>query len=103
MDALRAEKFPGQEARVIFVVKHLKIHNGWAWADVTPQDNAGNPVSERRTALLRFEGGKWKSVNLGKVSETSTHPTDGKGATTLIKNVLSLYPDVPPDIFPASR
>ncbi len=103
MDALRAEKFPGQEAKVIFVVKHLKIHNGWAWADVTPQDNAGNPVSERRTALLRFEGGKWKSVNLGKVSETSTHPSDGKGATTLIKNVLSLYPDVPPDIFPASR
>ncbi len=103
MDALRAGEFPGQEAKVIFVVKHLKIHNGWAWADVTPQDNAGNLVSERRTALLRFERGKWKSVDLAKLSETSTHPIDGKGATTLIKNVLSLYSDVPPDIFPASR
>ena len=104
MDALRAEKFPGQEATVIFVVKHLKIHNGWAWADVTPQDNAGKPLSDGMSALLHFEGGKWKSVDLGKVSETSPHPTDGKEASsTLVKNVLSLYPDVPPDIFPTRR
>lgn len=104
MDALRAEKFPGQEAKVIFVVKHLKIHNGWAWADVTPQDNSGNPVSKRQTALLRFDGGKWKSVSLGKVAETAAPSSEGKRAnSTLVKNVLSLYPDVPPDIFPAGR
>lgn len=101
MDALRAEKFPGQEAKVIFVVKHLKIHNGWAWTDVTPQDRAGNSLSEGRTALLHFEGGKWRSVDLSKLSETAPHPTDGKGASsTFVKNILSLYPDVPPDIFP---
>lgn len=104
MDALRAEKFPGQEAKVLFVVKHLKIHNGWAWADVTPQDHAGNPVSDGMKALLRFEEGKWKSVDLGKVPGTSSYPTDEKGASSaLVKNILSLYPDVPPDIFPASR
>ena len=101
MDTLRAEKFPGQEARIIFVVKHLKIHNGWAWAEVTPQNTAGKSFSVAR-ALLYFKGGKWKSVDLGKLSKTSTHPTDGKGGrSTLVKNVLSLYPDVPPDIFPA--
>ncbi len=104
MDALRAEKFPGQEAKVIFVVKHLKIHNGWAWADVTPQHNAGKSFSDGMSALLHFEGGKWKSVDLSKLSETSSRPTGGKGAgSTLVKDVLSLYPDVPRDIFPASR
>jgi cell wall-associated NlpC family hydrolase len=104
MDALRAEKYPGQEAKVIFVVKHLKIHNGWAWADVTPQDNAGKSLSDGTTALLRYDGGKWKSVDLGKLSETSTHSTAGKGTSAgFLKNVLSLYPDVPQDIFPASR
>lgn len=104
MDALRAEKFPGQEAKVIFVVKYLKIHNGWAWAEVIPQDTAGKSLSEGTTALLYFEGGKWKSVDLGKLSKPSTHPTDRKGRrATLVKNVLSLYPDVPPDIFPVGR
>ena len=101
MDALRAEKFPGQEAKVVFVVKHLKIHNGWAWTDVSPQDRAGNSLFKETTALLHFEGGKWKSVDLSKLSETSTHPADGKGASsTFVKNILGLYPDVPPDIFP---
>lgn len=42
----------------------------------------GNPVSARRTELLRVEGGKWKSVDLAKLCETPTHPTDGKGAPT---------------------
>jgi len=105
MDSLRAEKFPGQEAKVIFVVKHLRIHNGWAWADVTPQDTAGKSLSDGMSALLHFDGGKWKSVDLSKLSETSTPSTgDRKGATShFVKAVLSLYPDVPRDIFPASR
>lgn len=101
MDALRSEKFPGQEARVIFVVKHLKVHNGWAWAEVTPQDTAGKSVSERIAALLQFVEGKWKSVDLGKLSDT---PTGGKGVSpTFLKSVSNLYPDVPPDIFPTRR
>lgn len=104
MDALRVEKFPGQEARVIFVVKHLKVHNGWAWAEVTPQDHSGTPVSDGITALLQSEGGKWKSVDLGQLSDTPTSSTGGKGASpTFFKSVSILYPDVPPDIFPTRR
>jgi hypothetical protein len=104
MDALRAEKFPGQEDKVIFVVKHLKIHNGWAWTDVTPQDHQGKAVGDGTTALMHFEDGKWKSVDLGKLPELSKHPTSAKGTSLgFVKNLLELYPGVPSDIFPTRR
>jgi hypothetical protein len=104
MDALRTEKFPGQEARIIFVVKHLKVHNGWAWADVTPQDRAGKAVTGAKTALLHFEGGTWKSVDLSKLPELPTHPTRANVASaSFVKNLLNLYPGVPMDIFPTQR
>ncbi|MEP6668964.1 MAG: NlpC/P60 family protein [Chthoniobacter sp.] len=101
MDALRAENFPGQEGKVVFAVRCLKIHNGWAWTEVTPQDHAGKSLSGGKPALLHFEGGKWKSVDLSKLSGTSIEPNDGKGASSaFVNNILGVYPDVPRDILP---
>jgi len=99
MDALRAESFPGGEAKVVFVVKYLKIHHGWAWTDVSPQDQAGKSLAAGRTALLHFDGENWKSVDLGKLPGTSGKTT----SASFVKEVLALYPDVPPDIFPSRR
>ena len=97
MDALRAAKFPGQEDKVIFFVKRLKVHNGWAWSEVVPQNPQGAPIGEGFTALSRFQGGKWKYEDLGKAGESSATKS------SFIDQVLKLHPGVPADILPARR
>src|SRR5689334_18857987 len=75
LDALRAVQFPKQE--VVYVVNYLKVHNDWAWVDVSPQDKKGKPVAEGGIALMHCKKGKWGYVDTSKVPED---PKDPEGA-----------------------
>ena len=101
MDALRADRFPKEAKNVIFQVNYLKVHNGWAWADVTPQDHGGTPIEKRYSALLRFEDGMWKAVEAVKLPVETAKTKGGKGADrAFVKSMLEALPAVPTDIFP---
>ena len=104
MDALRDEYLKGSGQRVIFEVNHLKVHQGWAWADVTPLDNRGKPVGEGGPNLLHYEKGAWVIADLSGVEEDPNDPLGPMDPTPrYIKNLQKKFPGVPADIFPARR
>jgi hypothetical protein len=104
MDALREEFFKGSGQRVVFQVNHLKVHQGWAWADVTPLDDKGKAVAEGGPNLLHYEKGAWAVVDLAGVEDDPDNPMGPMDPTPrYIRNLQKKYPGVPADIFPARR
>src|SRR5215470_14055778 len=104
MDALREDYKKGTGDEVIFKVNFLKVHNGWAWADVTPLDNKGKAVAEGGASLLHNEEGQWKVMDLSQVEEDPDNPMGPMDPTPrYIKNVQKKYPGVPADIFPKKQ
>jgi hypothetical protein len=102
MDVLRDDFFKQTNQRVVFQVNHLKVHQGWAWVDVTPLDDKGKAVAEGGPALLHYEKGAWTMVDLTVVADDPDDPLGPMDPSPLyIKNVQKKYPGVPTDIFPA--
>ncbi|HMG03907.1 MAG TPA: hypothetical protein VK581_00515 [Chthoniobacterales bacterium] len=90
LDAYRAEwTTPDSIKDVIFVVTHLKVHDGWAWLEVNPRSSDGSQRFESEQGLLHKEGAGWKVLQR-------------KSGTTAryFKNLKAKFPAVPADIFP---
>lgn len=101
MDALREGDKTNFDKPVVYMVNYLKVHNGWAWTDVTPMDDKGNALAEGEQALLHYENGKWVSKDLAKVADDPNDPLGAEDPSPrYIRNVLKVYPEAPPDIFP---
>ena len=95
MDALRGSD------QVVFQVHFLKVHHGWAWADVTPLDSKGQTTAEGGPQLLHLVDGKWKVLDLSKVPEDPKDPEGAEDASPgFIRNLRKTFPGVPADIFP---
>lgn len=104
MDALRENFKTDTGATVIFQVHYLKVHNGWAWTDVTPLDDKSKPVAEGGPALLHYEKDKWAVIDLSTVAADPDDPLGDQDASPgFIKNLRQKYPAVPIDIFPRQR
>jgi hypothetical protein len=102
MDALREDQKSAFEGKkLVFKVHHLKVHNGWAWLDVTPMDDKGNALAEGGPNLLHYENSTWKVKDLSKVADDPDDPMGPEDASPgFIRNLRKVYPDVPTDIFP---
>jgi hypothetical protein len=95
LDALRGDQ------QVVFKVHSLRVHNGWAWIDVTPLDKQGNAVAEGGPNLLQLERGKWKVLDLSKVPDDPNDPLGPEDASPrYLKNLRKTFPNAPADIFP---
>lgn len=95
IDALRGTQ------DVVFKVHFLKVHDGWAWIDTTPQDKRGRAVAEGGPNLLHLEDGKWKVLDLSRVPDDPKDPLGAEDASPgFIRNVRKTFPGVPADIFP---
>ncbi len=107
MDVLREhfQKYNGDgNQEVQFKVHYLKVHNGWAWADVTPLDTKGKPIAEGGTSLLQFQEGKWSSIDLTTIPPDPDNPMgDQEASSGFLKNLHKKYPQVPLDIFPKKQ
>jgi hypothetical protein len=78
MDTLRVPVEKELKQNVVFRIRRLKVQNGWAFLDGTPQQPGGKPVNYRNTryqtaieagafddgilALLRKDKGAWRVV-----------------------------------------
>jgi hypothetical protein len=101
LDVLREEYRQGQGIQVQFLVNHLKVKDGWAWANVTPLDGDGKPVGEGWPSLLHYEEGKWVTKDLITVAETLDDPVGPMDPSPeYIKGVQKKYPGVPAEIIP---
>ena len=98
LDALRTDD------QVSFKVHFLKVHNGWAWIDVTPLGKDGKPVAEGGPSLLHHEQGEWKVQDLSKVPEDPHDPLGPEDASRgFVRNLRKTFPGVPADIFPKPK
>lgn len=59
-DAMRAR---GDNHDRVFVVRYLKVQNGWAWMTADPQSPDGKSHYESESALLRNDGTGWKVLD----------------------------------------
>jgi hypothetical protein len=96
LDALRGGE------NVVYQVHFIKVHNGWAWVDVTPLD----PATKEATAeggpnLLHLVNGKWTVMDLSRVPEDKNDPMGAEDASpTFVRNLRRTFKGCPADIFP---
>lgn len=106
MDALREHlrtNLGNLAADVTFEVNHLKVHNGWAWVDVTEKRADG--TGDGWDTLLRKEKGRWKvkesPFGLDEIPpDEKIFGDDHSLYAKRIRAIRKLYPSVPTDIFP---
>lgn len=102
LDAVREEYKGGADQPAKFKVNYLKVHQGWAWIDVTPLDGSGQPVGDPAPLLFSNENGKWMSKDLNDVmTEGKGHSGPHDPNSKYLKALQKKYPGVPADIFPA--
>ena len=89
--------------KIIFVVKHLKVKDGWACVNVQPTRD-GKDEGEPRWKLLRLVEGVWEDVDyFGKLfpfasEEETLDALDMKKGT--VDKLLVKLPGCPKEIFP---
>ena len=60
LDAMRLR---GDNHKQVFVVRHLKVSEDWAWVTVDPKSADGAQQYEPESALLRRTGSRWRVVD----------------------------------------
>jgi hypothetical protein len=103
LDAVAEEYKGGDDHPASFKVNYLKLHNGWAWIDVTPLDASGQPVADPAPLLFYNDKGKWVGKDLEAVmTEGEEHDGPHDPSPKYIKALQKKYPGVPTDIIPRS-
>src|SRR5271166_4733497 len=77
----------------VFVVRYLKVQNGWAWMMGDPQSPDGKSHYESESALLRNDGTGWKVLD----QPCTEADCDDKKEMARIR---AAYPKAPAGIFP---
>ena len=102
LDAVREEYKEGADRPAKFQVNYLRVHNGWAWVDVTPLNESGQPVADPAPLLFFNENGKWAARDLNAVPvEGDGHAGPHDPSPKYLEAVQKKYPGGPADIFPA--
>lgn len=103
LDAVREEYKEGADQPADFKVNYLRVHNGWAWIDVTPLDASGKQVADPAPLLFYNDNGKWTAKDLNDVSvDGDEHEGPHDPSPKYIKALQKKYSGVPVDIIPTS-
>ena len=98
LDALRQEVKRIHGLDVVFVVKHLKVKNGWAWAHTLPQSPDGTNRYEDVSALLQLQDGAWTVV---EIPCGEAENPDCLNGPEYFSGLKKRFPGVPTEIFPS--
>ncbi|MFT3988523.1 hypothetical protein [Aestuariivirga sp.] len=90
MDAMRAK---GDLPNRIFIVKFLKVSQGWAWLEADPRSKDGKQSYEPESALLQQTGKAWKVVDQPCAEESCD-------ADEELSRIKTGHPEAPAVIFP---
>lgn len=97
LDALRGKVQQLHGLEVVFVVRHLRVKDGWAWVHALPQSPDGVSRYEDVSALLRKSGAAWGVVELPCAEEGNDHCLGSPDYFRLLKE---RFPNLPLDILP---
>ena len=98
LDALRLEVKRIHGLDVVFVVEHLKVKNGWAWAHTLPQSPDGSNRYEDVSALLRLQDGVWAVAEIPCGEDENPDCLNGPG---YFSGLQGRFPGIPTEIFPS--
>jgi len=105
LDTLRKELEGSGESkvRIVFVVRHLKMKNGWAWASTDPQSPDGTKMYEPVEALLHKKAGSWQLATMRpSFGECEDDPECGDDVR-YYHAVRKQFPEAPSSIFPVAE
>ena len=94
--SLRQYMDPSKILRLSYVVKYLKVNNGWAWVLATPQSKDGEIQYTPVYALLHLEDGAWK---VKAYTRTEKGKPDFLISTGFLEKLKNRFPEAPPNIF----
>jgi hypothetical protein len=97
LDALRLEVKRIHGLDVVFVVRHLKVKDGWAWAHTLPQSPDGERRYEDVSALLQLQDDAWTVVEIPCREEENPNCLTGP---TYVLHLQERFPSVPIEILP---
>ncbi len=97
LDALRKEVKLIHGIEVVFVVKHLKVKDGWAWVHTAPQSPDGKSRYEDISALLQLENDIWKVAEIPCTEVENPECLDGPD---YFKQLQVRYPDISAELLP---
>lgn len=97
MDALR--KMLGMED-VVFVVRFLKLSQGWAWAETEPRSADGRNRYEPVDCLLRRQDGTWTVLQCRPCCGECEDDPDCREPSWYYRKLRSAFPQAPSGIFP---
>jgi hypothetical protein len=80
---------------VVFVVRHLKVKDGWAWVQVLPQSRGGAQQYEDVSALLRLRDGAWSVAETACAEVDNPDCVDGPEFGARLR---ARFPGVPQEI-----
>lgn len=89
--------------KILFVVHHLKVKDGWACVNVTPTKN-GKEFAEPRWAVLRESKDGWEKVDYFEKLRPFAREADTLDALNMsqdtVRRLLPKLPGCPKEIFP---
>jgi hypothetical protein len=97
LDALREWVKEQHHMEVIFVVRHLKVKNGYAWVHTLPQSKDRANMYEDISALMKRDQGMWRVAEIPCVEEENP---DCIGDPGYFDGLKQRFPEMPEDILP---
>jgi len=98
MNTLRTFLKENMDVEAVFVVRWLKVKDGWAWAETGPQSRDGKNHYEPFLALLEKSEGVWKIAEVPSLEEDAPSIDD-----TYFKGLIEKFPGLPREVFPWER
>jgi hypothetical protein len=100
LDALRERLRASHGPEMVFVVRHLRVKDGWAWLQAGPQSPDGTQRYEDVSALLRCEEDLW---TVAEMPCTEVDNPQCLGDPEYFAGLQKRFPSAPPGIFPNSE
>lgn len=97
LDALRKDMRTLHGIDMVFVVKFLKVQDGWAWTETFPQSADGRARYEGVSALLKKSGGYWRVVEIACSEPDNPDCLDDAG---YFRKLKGRFPGLPAAILP---
>jgi hypothetical protein len=92
-----------RELDLIFVIKYLKVKNGWAWIETGPRTPDGMGQFEPIDALLHKEKGKWVIKHIKPCCgewEDYLEQNNIKSMEGYYRHLMRMFPGLTRDLFP---
>jgi hypothetical protein len=97
LDALRMWVKQQHHLDVVFVVRHLKVKDGYAWVHTLPQSKDGSSRYEDISALLKKDQGRWE---VAEIPCAEIDNPDCIGDPGYFDGLKQRFPEMPGDILP---